>query len=195
MTQQTLTYGITEDEFLIIMTSLGERFQRNVSLNISNMYLKYLSQNLQPTQILEGFEIVCNEDNFFPSPKRWFEAATGNLESAALAQWDETLAASREDRSSNLDAIAKATWKSLGGREILDKGDSRMFLQIRDKFLEEYALRARAARVNAQALPTPATNPATNPDTEPKTEPESTQTRVPNTFEEWEAMQAKVGAA
>lgn len=189
MTQKTLNHGITEDEFLIIMTSLGERFQRTISENVCQMYFNYLNQNLQPIQILEGFEIVCNEDDFFPSPKRWFEAATGNLENAALAQWDETLAASREDRSSNLDAIAKATWKSFGGREILEKGDSRMFLQIRDKFLEEYALRARAARVNAQALPTPATSP------EPETKPEPTQTRVPNTFEEWEAMQAKVGAA
>ena len=139
--------------FAALMAQLGDRFGRNVSASIVAAYWTAITPHLQPDQIHAGFDAIFFSDTYFPSPQRWVEAATGNLDAAALTMWDEALEADRSNRRPELDAIARDTFKSLGGWQVVAAPDRTALLRVREKFLSEYATRARQIRINALALP------------------------------------------
>jgi hypothetical protein len=141
------------------MVTLGERFARSVSAPLIRIYHDALAQALRLEQLEKAVRVVCIEDTFFPSPARLIEAATGNIEHAAMLQWDESLKAYNDNYTPELDSIAKVVWDSFGRREYVFKStDGRGLLHVRESFLRDYAARARAERVNALALPSEISN-------------------------------------
>jgi hypothetical protein len=96
------------------------------------------------------------------------------------------LAASKEDRRSNIDAVAKEAMKELGGTDtVRNLRDIDQLMRVRKEFTESYVRRVRTARINAPALPAPTPS-------KPKTE----QNPDPDTFteEEWQDLQSRAEA-
>jgi hypothetical protein len=146
---------IDQKTFNAQMGLLCAKSQRAADPAVIKMYKIILDEQLTTEQFVKGAIVTFAQDTFFPTPERIIEAALGEIQEAASAQWLEMLAAAKADRRTNLDGIAKDAIAELGGTNVVRTlSDHSQLMRVRTEFISNYSRRARAARLpKAQALP------------------------------------------
>ena len=79
------------------MTLLHERFGRTVNPTVIARYYDTLSRELDTATFEHAARIIFDEDQFWPAPARFLDAARGgNPKELAGAEWERLVAASRD---------------------------------------------------------------------------------------------------
>lgn len=148
---------IRKDVFYREFGLLFERFGRNaeaVSDVLVNRYLSYLNEHLSTEDFEVAAQQVFNEDQFFPSPRRFVDIIHGNAKQNAERAWQDVLqlAQAGESDLSGLPAATRDAVKAAGGwRAIAYAGNDFGLGQARRAFLDAYAARL-AKPVQAAAI-------------------------------------------
>ena len=141
------------------MTLLHERFGRQVNALVTARYYDTLSRDLSTNEFERAARIIFDEDQFWPAPARFREAAQGgNPKELAGAEWERLLAscAAGDPAVAFLSPAGLAAMRAAGGwRSIaFAEGESRL-ATIKRAFVSAW-LDASGVTPDGRALPAPA---------------------------------------
>lgn len=145
--------------FIREMTLLHDRFGRTPNEHVIGRYYDTLSRDLTTADFERAARIIFNEDQFWPAPARFREAAHGgNPKELASAEWERLLAscAAGDPAVAFLSPAGLAAMRAAGGwRSIaFAEGESRL-ATIKRAFVSAW-LDASGVSPDGRALPAPA---------------------------------------
>jgi len=108
--------------FVREMTLLHERFGRTVNAQVIARYYDTLSRELSTPEFERAARVIFDEDQFWPAPARFRDAARGgNPKELASAEWERLLTACRNGSTdvAFLSPAGLAAMRAAGGWRVI----------------------------------------------------------------------------
>lgn len=138
--------------FLRELGMLAERFGRTISEPVMLRYFESLSRELTTPEFEHAARVIFDEDQFWPSPRRFVEAVHGSVkergnEAWALALKCASAGAPLPELPAGENAVAvRAAVRAVGGLRQLGSTHEAGLRSVRADFLDAYERELRAQR-------------------------------------------------
>lgn len=123
---------------------LLDRFGREMSAPGIDRYRTFLNAQLTTSEFEAAARIIFEEDQWFPSPRRFVDAARGNAKELAESEWDNLLQQTRDahfhdSTPPRLTEAGRAALKAAGGWSAVARAESDYSLnKTRNTFIAAY---------------------------------------------------------
>jgi hypothetical protein len=135
---------LTKAVFIKSMATLHARFARPENQQVIALYYDTL-KDLTDTDFQRAARHIFDNDEFWPTPKRFIELANGNTREHAINEWHTLIeACAKNNLNPNLSPAGIAAMRAIGGwREIAYAEGETKQASLRRAFLEAYDAQAR----------------------------------------------------
>lgn len=126
--------------FVQEMAVLCDRFGRELTQPVLDRYYESLSEKLNTQQFKTASKSIFIEEEFFPSPQKFFQKVLANTEDLAVLEWERVLnAAAQANYDIELTEAGKKAVRALGGISAIGRADLEFAVpRIRKEFIQSY---------------------------------------------------------
>ena len=141
---------LSKAAFIKWMTLLHHRFNRTPEEAVLALYFEHL-RDLQDAQFVDAAQRVFNEDEYWPTPKRFRDLALGVSKVEAARDWASLLnACQRNDQQLNLSPAGLVALRAIGGWKAVAYAEGEFRLSsLRKAFLEAYGVDSSTLQLGA----------------------------------------------